>query len=462
MADSAGFESAIGVIAISACLGAVILAIFVFVSLRNNSQDENSASDSKEKREKSKEKPQNGTKSAKGKKRNQSQGVMNHRRQFAALKGHTSEVLDLDFSLNGKLLASTSQDRTVRLWSVKDFKEKEHKYVRANVDFDHATKVNFSPDSSEDIAQQQQQQQPLRFRAFITALANGNTIRVFKVSKKKDGTGTTITGEFDFPVRHKAEIINIAVASNGKYIMSCSKDTTIIIWDLKGEVLATLDTLQINNSFSALSPCGRFVASAGFTPDVKLWEVKFNKSDAFEQVSRAMELKGHTAGIYHFSFSADSKRMATVSKDSTWRVWDIDVEYTKQQDPALLMTGIYDASCNMYDNMLISISPDAYVTAISMGRCIALFNTENGNLEELLQDVHGDTITAIAWHPSSRYLASAGGSDRQIRVWHNAAGIKVQIDDLKGKLVRAKSDTIRGRIEQQILEASASLDELNV
>ncbi|XP_001636604.2 transducin beta-like protein 2 isoform X4 [Nematostella vectensis] len=446
MADSAGFESAIGVIAISACLGAVILAIFVFVSLRNNSQDENSASDSKEKREKSKEKPQNGTKSAKGKKRNQSQGVMNHRRQFAALKGHTSEVLDLDFSLNGKLLASTSQDRTVRLWSVKDFKEKEHKYVRANVDFDHATKVNFSPDS----------------RAFITALANGNTIRVFKVSKKKDGTGTTITGEFDFPVRHKAEIINIAVASNGKYIMSCSKDTTIIIWDLKGEVLATLDTLQINNSFSALSPCGRFVASAGFTPDVKLWEVKFNKSDAFEQVSRAMELKGHTAGIYHFSFSADSKRMATVSKDSTWRVWDIDVEYTKQQDPALLMTGIYDASCNMYDNMLISISPDAYVTAISMGRCIALFNTENGNLEELLQDVHGDTITAIAWHPSSRYLASAGGSDRQIRVWHNAAGIKVQIDDLKGKLVRAKSDTIRGRIEQQILEASASLDELNV
>ncbi|XP_032242349.2 transducin beta-like protein 2 isoform X5 [Nematostella vectensis] len=399
--------------------------------------------------------------------------VSTHPLQAASLMGHKTFVEGVEFSSNGKYIISSSSDRTVRLWSVKDFKEKEHKYVRANVDFDHATKVNFSPDSSEDIAQQQQQQQPLRFRAFITALANGNTIRVFKVSKKKDGTGTTITGEFDFPVRHKAEIINIAVASNGKYIMSCSKDTTIIIWDLKGEVLATLDTLQINNSFSALSPCGRFVASAGFTPDVKLWEVKFNKSDAFEQVSRAMELKGHTAGIYHFSFSADSKRMATVSKDSTWRVWDIDesnepvclvsvVEYTKQQDPALLMTGIYDASCNMYDNMLISISPDAYVTAISMGRCIALFNTENGNLEELLQDVHGDTITAIAWHPSSRYLASAGGSDRQIRVWHNAAGIKVQIDDLKGKLVRAKSDTIRGRIEQQILEASASLDELNV
>lgn len=71
-------------------------------------------------------------------------------------------------------------------------------------------------------------------RAFITALANGNTIRVFKTSKKKDGTGTAVTGEFDFPVKHKTEIISIAIASNGKYIMSCSKDTTIIIWNLKG------------------------------------------------------------------------------------------------------------------------------------------------------------------------------------------------------------------------------------
>lgn len=96
------------------------------------------------------------------------------------------------------------------------------------------------------------------YRAFITALANGNTIRVFKVSKKKDGTGNSITGEFDFPVRHKAEIINIAVASNGKFIMSCSKDTTIIIWDLKGlwivscEVLVCCELLFLVKSWCAV------------------------------------------------------------------------------------------------------------------------------------------------------------------------------------------------------------------
>lgn len=53
------------------------------------------------------------------------------------------------------------------------------------------------------------------------------------------------------------------------------------------------------------------------------------------------------------------------------------------------MTGIYDASFGVYNNMLISMSPDAYVTAVAMGRSIGIFNTENGNLEELLEEVHG-------------------------------------------------------------------------
>ena len=54
-----------------------------------------------------------------------------------------------------------------------------------------------------------------------------------------------------------------------------------------------------------------------------------------------------------------------------------------------------------------------------------------------------DEVTSVAWHPSSRYLATAGGADKHIRVWHNAAGLKVQIDDLQGKLYRSKSDTIK-------------------
>lgn len=52
----------------------------------------------------------------------------------------------------------------------------------------------------------------------------------------------------------------------------------------------------------------RFVASCGFTPDVKVWEVCFGKTGDFREVTRAFELKGHSAGVHAFAFSNDSHR----------------------------------------------------------------------------------------------------------------------------------------------------------
>ena len=46
----------------------------------------------------------------------------------------------------------------------------------------------------------------------------------------------------------------------------------------------------------------------GFTPDVKVWEVVFDKSSNFKEVKRAFELKGHGAAVYSFDFNNDSRR----------------------------------------------------------------------------------------------------------------------------------------------------------
>ncbi len=75
-----------------------------------------------------------------------------------------------------------------------------------------------------------------------------------------------------------------------------------------GEILSTIDTHQVHNSYAAVSPCGRFIGSSGFTSDVKVWEVGFDKSGTFRDVSRAFELKGHSAGVYCFDYSEGSTR----------------------------------------------------------------------------------------------------------------------------------------------------------
>ncbi|CAL1531957.1 unnamed protein product [Lymnaea stagnalis] len=345
------------------------------------------------------------------------------------LKGHSSRIVSLDFSPNGKYLLTASEDRALMLWSVKEFQQKDHKYLRGNVDLDSATQVAFSPDS----------------RAFVASLSNENAIRIFRLVKKEDGShNVTITGAVTFSKKHKTDIIGVGIASSGRFIMSCSGDTTIIIWDLKGEVLSTIDTRQMSNSCGKVSPCGRFVASSGFTPDVKVWEVVFDKTGAFKEVKRAFELKGHSAAVYHFSFNMDARRMASVSKDGTWKFWDTDVRYEMGQDPKLLSTG----SVSFQGPSLIALSPDGLTAAVGNNTSIAFWDTESGKEQEVMQDVHPEPMTCLSFDISGHYLVSSGG--KHVMVLHNVVGFKATIAELEEKLKSASGPGMKERLKSQL------------
>ncbi|KAM8834725.1 transducin beta-like protein 2 [Synchiropus picturatus] len=373
-----------------------------------------------------------------GRREKAAQHTFSHPLLAGSLKSHSGNVTSLDFSSNGKYLASCADDRTVRIWSTKDFLDRDHKCLRANVELDHATLVSFSPDS----------------RAFITWLANGDTIRVFKMSKKDDGTMGFKAAPEDFPHKHKATVINLCIAETGKFIMSASADTSIHIWDLKGETLASINTNQMSNSFAAVSPCGRFVGSAGFTPDVKVWEVCFTKSGEFKEVMRAFDLKGHQAGVHAFAFSNDSNRMVSVSKDGTWKLWNTDVEYKKQQDPYLLKT----VPCSTSEGSRIALSPDGRVVALSSGSNIAMYSAVSGQLEEEMLAVHSEDITDLKFDINGRFLVSCG--DKAIRVFHNAPGYRAAIADMQDMLKKSKNEGVRQRLQQQIDDAQSSLDKV--
>ncbi len=102
-------------------------------------------------------------------------------------------------------------------------------------------------------------------RSFIAGLGLSNTVRAFKITKKEDGSSLQMipASVNDFPEAHKADLINVGIACNAKFIMTCSRDTTINVWDLKGEKLGAIDTKMMNNSFAAVSNCGRFFGACG-------------------------------------------------------------------------------------------------------------------------------------------------------------------------------------------------------
>eukprot|EP00794_Sanderia_malayensis_P013835 gene13835-15281_t len=431
--EEANGAQILSIIILTIFFGGFVLAVLMIFNRKKPESQEVDNSEGKTSKEDSKKEQDAKKKTAQVKEKSKTKSkemAFSHPLLMSSLKGHIGSIMQMQFSACGKYLGSCSEDRTIRLWMTKDFEEKEHKYVRANVDLDHATSMSFSPDS----------------RAFITSLAVHNAIRIFKINKKKEGsTPAFITTEAeDFPKLHKSEIISVCISSTGKFVMSASKDTTIIIWTLKGEVLATIDTLLVYNSCVTLSPSGALVAASGFSSDIKMWSVEFDKVGDFKQTTRALDLKGHSAGVHSFSFSADSKRAASISKDGSWKLWDIDVNYQKGQDAYLLHTGLYTnyfPGSPVTESAVIALSPDSLTVAIAYGRSIILLDVETKERSNVISDAHGDNINYLVWNPDSRQLASSGGGDRTVRVWHNPIGVKASLVGLKQKLLHVKSDS---------------------
>ncbi|KAK7499108.1 hypothetical protein BaRGS_00009655, partial [Batillaria attramentaria] len=425
MADDAG---SLPVIAVTAAVGAVVLLIVLLCSIGRGERKEESedAQETSSKTEKSSEKQSRKSKLV-PKVKKSAFVPFTHKWLSCTLKGHSSRVVSLDFSSNGKYLVTASDDRVMMLWSTREFQQKEHKFIRMNVELDSVTNVKFSPDS----------------KAVVASLANSNTVRIFRLGKKEDGSGNIgVVGTFDFPKTAPADIMNVGVSSKGTFIMAGLTGTQLIIYDLKGEQIEAINTHQMQNNFSCVSPCGRFVASSGFTPDVKIWEVTGTPGEL--KVTRAMELKGHTSGVFSFSFNGDSTRVATVSKDGTWKLWDTDVRYSQGQDAKLLFSGpVSVASPN-----LIAISPDGRTVAIAGESNVVFWDAVTYKELETLHSLHAEHITSLQFDISNKFLVTSG--DKHLQVVHNVPGYKATIVDLKQREKKATSSGMRDRIQEAI------------
>lgn len=140
-----------------------------------------------------------------------------------------------------------------------------------------------------------------------------------------------------------------------------------------------------------------------------------------------------------------------MSKDGTWKFWDTDVEYKKQQDPYLLLTG----QCAMQEPCRIALSPDGRAVAVAGGADIVVYNTRRGEEEERFLGVHSQRIADLAFDTTGRYVVSCG--DRAIRVFHNAAGHRAVVEEMEAMLKKTGNKATQERLEQQITSARKAL-----
>ncbi|PSB24622.1 hypothetical protein [Stenomitos frigidus] len=209
-------------------------------------------------------------------------GVQEHDR----LEGHSSSVLSVSFSPDGKTLATGSDDNTVKLWDVQAGRELQTLKGHSSSVYS----VSFSPDGK--------------------TLATGsvdNTVKLWDVQAGREVQ--TLKG-------HSSSVWSVSFSPDGKTLATGSADNTVKLWDVQaGRELQTLKGHSSSVWSVSFSPDGKTLATGSADNTVKLWDV---------QAGRELQtLKGHSSSVWSVSFSPDGKTLATGSADNTVKLWDV-------------------------------------------------------------------------------------------------------------------------------------------
>ena len=203
------------------------------------------------------------------------------------LFGHTQRIYDVDFSPDGQLFGSASEDGSVLLWKVVN-----GSFVR-KIESTHSefTSLAFSSNN-----------------LMLATGAGDGTVNLWQIN---NGNLLRILQEDD------DTIMDVDFSPDGTLLAAASYNNTVFLWQVNdGSLVQILQDHTAPVYEVEFSPDGSLLASASEDHTIQLWQV----SDG----SLFQTMQGHTEAVLDIAFSPDSLLLASGSSDGKLLLWEVN------------------------------------------------------------------------------------------------------------------------------------------
>ncbi|KAJ6352455.1 hypothetical protein OIU76_001646 [Salix suchowensis] len=295
-------------------------------------------------------------------------------RTLQILKAHSDEVWFLQFSHNGKYLASSSNDQSAIIWEID---------VNGGVSLKHRLSGHQKPVSSVSWSPDDHQLLTCGVEEVVRRwdVSSGECLQVYE----KVGLGLVSCGWFP----------------DGKWIFSGINDKSICMWELNGkEVECCKGQRTLKISDLEITSDGKQIIS-------KCRENALLLLDKEAKIERVIE---ENQTITSFSLSRDNRFVLVSLLDQEIHLWSID------GDARLVAMYKGHKRSRFVIRSCFGGHEEAFIASGSEDSQVYLWHRRSGELVEALSG-HSGAVNCVSWNPANPHMLASASDDHTIRIW---------------------------------------------